>query len=108
MPLARPPAGDHRVMPAALTIGRPRQPAALRDWNLSQPRLVSDESARHPYELTALQAVQRALSFLTAQRRSFTKSLDRESLRHSMSLEARVSIGTALHADFSHILPTDY
>jgi pilus assembly protein CpaE len=78
------------------------------DWNLSQARLADEILLVTTNELTALQAVQRALSYLD------TNNIGRYKIRlivnrydRHVGLSKDV-IGTALHADIFHILPTDY
>jgi pilus assembly protein CpaE len=78
------------------------------DWNLSQARLADEILLVTTNELTALQAVQRALSYLDS------NNIDRHKIRlivnrydRHVGLSKDV-IGTALHADIFHILPTDY
>jgi Flp pilus assembly CpaE family ATPase len=78
------------------------------DWNLSQARLADEILLVTTNELTSLQAVQRALSYLD------TNNIGRYKIRlivnrydRHVGLSKDV-IGTALHADIFHILPTDY
>src|SRR5579864_8050721 len=78
------------------------------DWNLSQARIADEILLVTTNELTALQAVQRALSYLDSNNigRYKIKLIVNRYDRH-VGLSKDV-IGTALHADIFHILPTDY
>ena len=78
------------------------------EWNLSQARLADEILLITTNELTALQAVQRALSYLDTNNigRYKIKLVVNRYDRH-VGLSKDV-IGTALHADIFHILPTDY
>jgi pilus assembly protein CpaE len=78
------------------------------EWNLSQARLADEILLVTTNELTALQAVQRALSYLDSNNigRYKIKLVVNRYDRH-VGLSKDV-IGTALHADVYHILPTDY
>ena len=78
------------------------------DWNLSQARLADEILLVTTNELTALQAVQRALSYLDSNnigRYKIRLIVNRYDRHVGLSKDV---IGTALHADIFHILPTDY
>jgi len=78
------------------------------DWNLSQARLADEILLITTNELTALQAVQRALSYLDSNnigRYKIRLVVNRYDRHVGLSKDV---IGTALHADIFHILPTDY
>lgn len=78
------------------------------EWNLSQARIADDILLVTTNELTALQAVQRALTYLGANGiglhkvRLIVNRYDRH-----MGLSKDV-IGTALHTEIYHLLPADY
>jgi pilus assembly protein CpaE len=78
------------------------------DWNLSQARLADEILLVTTNELTALQAVQRALSYMDSNnigRYKIRLIVNRYDRHVGLSKDV---IGTALHADIFHILPTDY
>jgi len=78
------------------------------DWNLSQARIADEILLVTTNELTALQAVQRALSYLDSNnigRYKIRLIVNRYDRHVGLSKDV---IGTALHADIFHILPTDY
>lgn len=77
-------------------------------WNLSQAQIADEILLVTTNELTALQAVQRALSYLDSNNigRYKVRLIVNRYDRH-VGLSKDV-IGTALHADIFHILPTDY
>lgn len=78
------------------------------EWNLSQARLADEILLVTTNELTALQAVQRALSYLDSNnigRYKIRLIVNRYDRHVGLSKDV---IGTALHADIFHILPTDY
>lgn len=78
------------------------------DWNLSQAHLADEILLITTNELTSLQAVQRALSYLDA------NSVGRYKIRLIVNRYdrhvglSRDVIGTALHMDIYHLMPTDY
>jgi pilus assembly protein CpaE len=78
------------------------------EWNLSQAALADEILLVTTNELTALQAVQRALTYLDA------NNIPRYKLRLIVNRYDRHSglskdvIGTALHTDIFHIMPSDY
>jgi len=78
------------------------------DWNLSQAHLSDEILLITTNELTSLQAVQRALSYLDA------NSVGRYKIRLIVNRYdrhvglSRDVIGTALHMDIYHLMPTDY
>jgi pilus assembly protein CpaE len=78
------------------------------DWNLSQAKLCDELVLTTSNELPALQATQRALAYLEANRvgnwkvRVVVNRYDK-----GMGLTRDV-IGTALRTDVYHVLPTDY
>jgi pilus assembly protein CpaE len=78
------------------------------DWNLSQAQLADEILLVTTNELTSLQAVQRALSYLDA------NSVPRFKVRLIVNRYdrhvglSRDVIGTALHTDIYHLMPTDY
>jgi len=78
------------------------------DWNLSQAQLADEILLITTNELTALQAVQRALSYLDANNipRYKVRLIVNRYDRH-VGLSKDV-IGTALHTDIFHLMPTDY
>jgi pilus assembly protein CpaE len=78
------------------------------EWNLSQARLADEILLVTTNELTALQAVQRALSYLDSNnigRYKIRLIVNRYDRHVGLSKDV---IGTALHTDIFHILPTDY
>ena len=78
------------------------------DWNLSQARMADEILLVTTNELTALQAVQRALSYLDANgvaRYKIRLIVNRYDRHAGLSKDV---IGTALHTDIYHIMPTDY
>jgi pilus assembly protein CpaE len=78
------------------------------EWNLSQARLADEILLITTNELTALQAVQRALSYLDSNnigRFKIRLIVNRYDRHVGLSKDV---IGTALHADIFYILPTDY
>jgi len=78
------------------------------DWNLSQAQIADEILLVTTNELTSLQAVQRALSYLDA------NSIPRFKIRLIVNRYdrhvglSRDVIGTALHTDIYHLMPTDY
>jgi pilus assembly protein CpaE len=78
------------------------------DWNLSQAHLADEILLITTNELTSLQAVQRALSYLDA------NSVGRYKVRLIVNRYdrhvglSRDVIGTALHTEIYHLMPTDY
>lgn len=78
------------------------------DWNLSQAQHSDEIFLVTTNELTALQAVQRALSYLDANgvERFKIKLIVNRYDRH-VGLSKDV-IGTALHTDIFHLMPADY
>jgi pilus assembly protein CpaE len=82
--------------------------SAYGDWSLSQARLADEILLVTTNELTALQAVQRALSYLDSNEigRWKVRLIVNRYDRH-VGLSKDV-IGTALHTDIYHILPADY
>ena len=82
--------------------------AVYGDWNLSQARIADEILLVTTNELTSLQAVQRALSYLDSNnigRYKIRLIVNRYDRHVGLSKDV---IGTALHADIFHILPTDY
>jgi pilus assembly protein CpaE len=78
------------------------------DWNLSQAQLADEILLVTTNELTALQAVQRALGYLDSQdigRHKLRLIVNRYDRHTGLSKDV---IGTALHIDIFHIMPTDY
>jgi pilus assembly protein CpaE len=78
------------------------------DWNLSQARLCDELLLVTTNELTSLQAVQRSLSYLDANnigRWKIRVVVNRYDRHVGLSRE---SIGTALHTDIYHVMPSDY
>jgi pilus assembly protein CpaE len=78
------------------------------DWNLSQAQLADEILLVTTNELTSLQAVQRALSYLDANnvgRHKLRLIVNRYDRHTGLSKDV---IGTALHTDIFHILPSDY
>jgi pilus assembly protein CpaE len=78
------------------------------DWNLSQAQLADEILLITTNELTSLQAVQRALSYLDANnigRHKLRLIVNRYDRHTGLSKDV---IGTALHTDLFHIMPSDY
>ena len=78
------------------------------DWNLSQAQLADEILLVTTNELTSLQAVQRALSYLDANnigRFKLRLIVNRYDRHKGLSKDV---IGTALHTDIFHIMPSDY
>jgi pilus assembly protein CpaE len=78
------------------------------EWNLSQAQLADEILLVTTNELTALQAVQRALGYLDANnipRYKLRLIVNRYDRHTGLSKDV---IGTALHIDIFHILPSDY
>jgi pilus assembly protein CpaE len=78
------------------------------EWNLSQAHLADEILLITTNELTALQAVQRALSYLDANnvgRMKLRLIVNRYDRHTGLSKDV---IGTALHTDLFHIMPSDY
>jgi len=78
------------------------------EWNLSQAQMADEILLVTTNELTALQAVQRALGYLDANNigRFKVRLIVNRYDRHT-GLSKDV-IGTALHTDIFHIMPSDY
>src|SRR3984885_4040799 len=78
------------------------------DWNLSQAQAADEILLVTTNELTALQAVQRSLSYLDANnvgRYKLRLIVNRYDRHTGLSKDV---IGTALHTDIFHIMPCDY
>ncbi len=78
------------------------------EWNLSQAQTADEILLVTTNELTALQAVQRALSYLDANnipRYKLRLIVNRYDRHTGLSKDV---IGTALHTDVFHIMPSDY
>jgi pilus assembly protein CpaE len=78
------------------------------DWNLSQAQLCDELLLVATNELTSLQAVQRSLGYLDANnigRWKIRIIVNRYDKHVGLSRE---SIGTALHTDIYHVMPSDY
>jgi pilus assembly protein CpaE len=78
------------------------------EWNLSQAQLADEILLVTTNELTSLQAVQRALSYLDANnigRFKLRLIVNRYDRHTGLSKDV---IGTALHIDIFHIMPSDY
>jgi pilus assembly protein CpaE len=78
------------------------------EWNLSQAQLADEILLVTTNELTSLQAVQRALSYLDANnigRFKLRLIVNRYDRHTGLSKDV---IGTALHTDIFHIMPSDY
>jgi pilus assembly protein CpaE len=78
------------------------------DWNLSQAQLADEILLVTTNELTALQAVQRSLTYLDANnigRYKLRLIVNRYDRHTGLSKDV---IGTALHTDIFHIMPSDY
>ena len=78
------------------------------DWNLSQALMADEILLITTNELTSLQAVQRALTYLdnNGVRRWKVRLIVNRYDRH-VGLSRDV-IGTALHTDIYHLMPADY
>ena len=82
--------------------------AVYGEWNLSQAQIADEILLVTTNELTALQALQRALSYLDSNnigRYKIRLIVNRYDRHVGLSKDV---IGTALHTDIYHILPTDY
>lgn len=78
------------------------------EWNLSQARAATDLLLVTTNELPALQAAQRALTYLEANRISKAKTrLVVNRYQRDVGLSREV-IGTALHTDVFETVPSDY
>ena len=78
------------------------------EWNLSQAQLADEILLVTTNELTALQAVQRAMGYLEANnipRYKLRLIVNRYDRHTGLSKDV---IGTALHTDIFHIMPSDY
>jgi pilus assembly protein CpaE len=78
------------------------------EWNLSQAQLADEILLVTTNELTSLQAVQRALTYLDANnigRFKLRLIVNRYDRHKGLSKDV---IGTALHIDIFHIMPSDY
>ncbi len=78
------------------------------DWNLSQAHICDELLLIATNELTSLQAVQRSLSYLEANnvgRWKIRIVVNRYDKHVGLS---RDSIGTALHTEIYHVMPSDY
>jgi pilus assembly protein CpaE len=78
------------------------------EWNLSQAQLADEILLVTTNELTSLQAVQRALGYLDANnigRFKLRLIVNRYDRHTGLSKDV---IGTALHTDLFHIMPSDY
>jgi len=78
------------------------------DWNLSQAQHADEIFLVSTNELTALQAVQRSLSYLESNGIAHYKVkliVNRYDRHVGLSKEV---IGTALHTDIYHLIPADY
>ncbi len=78
------------------------------DWNLNQARLASELLLVTTNELPALQATQRALSYLDTNRIGRWKVRLIVNRYHRDVGLSREVIGTALHTEVFEILPSDY
>jgi pilus assembly protein CpaE len=78
------------------------------EWNLAQAQIADEVLLVTTNELTALQAVQRALTYLDANgvRASKVRLIVNRYDRHTGL--SRDAIGTALHTEIFHIMPADY
>ncbi len=78
------------------------------DWNLSQAQICDELLLVATNELTSLQAVQRSLSYLDANNadRAKVRILVNRYDKHAGL--TRENIGTALHIDVFHVMPSDY
>lgn len=78
------------------------------DWNLCQAQLADEILLVTTNELTALQAVQRSLTYLEANNvASYKVKLIVNRYDRHMGLSKDV-IGTALHTEIYHLMPADY
>ena len=78
------------------------------DWNLSQAQLADDISLVTTNELTALQAVQRSLTYLESNNVPAYKIkliVNRYDRHTGLTKDV---IGTALHTEIFHLMPADY
>lgn len=78
------------------------------DWNLSQAQMADEILLITTNELTSLQAVQRALTYLDnngVQRWKVRLIVNRYDRHVGLSKDV---IGTALHTDIFHLMPADY
>lgn len=78
------------------------------EWNLSQAQLADEILLVTTNELTSLQAVQRALTYLDANnipRYKLRLIVNRYDRHTGLSKDV---IGTALHTELFHIMPSDY
>jgi len=78
------------------------------DWNLSQAQMADEILLVTTNELTALQAVQRSMGYLDANnvgRYKLRLIVNRYDRHTGLSKDV---IGTALHTDIFHIMPSDY
>jgi len=82
--------------------------AVYGEWNLSQAQIADEILLITTNELTSLQAVQRAMTYLEA------NGVERDRVRlivnrydRQMGLSRDV-IGTALHSEIYHLIPADY
>jgi len=78
------------------------------EWNLSQALLADEILLVTTNELTALQAVQRSLTYIEANnipRYKLRLIVNRYDRHTGLSKDV---IGTALHTDIFHIMPSDY
>lgn len=82
--------------------------SAYGDWNLSQLQLADEILLVTTNELTSLQAVQRVLGYLDSNdipRYKLRLIVNRYDRHTGLSKDV---IGTALHTEIFHILPSDY
>lgn len=110
-------AGDPQQMDASPIINFARQlydviildtGSAYGEWNLSQARAASDLLLVTTNELPALQAAQRALSYLEASKIGKWKTrLVVNRYQRDVGLSREV-ISTALHTDVFETIPSDY
>jgi pilus assembly protein CpaE len=82
--------------------------SAYGDWNLSIARLASEILLVTTNELPALQAAQRALSYLDSNRVGRWKIKLLVNRYHKDVGLSREVIGTALHTEVFHLVPSDY
>jgi pilus assembly protein CpaE len=78
------------------------------EWNLSQAQVADEILLITTNELTSLQAVQRALTYLEANgigRYKIRLIVNRYDRHMGLSRDV---IGTALHSDIYHLIPADY
>jgi pilus assembly protein CpaE len=83
-------------------------PNVYGDWSLSQARLCDEIILTTTNELPAIQATQRALTYLETNRvgrRKIRVVVNRYDKEIGLSREA---IGEALHTDVFHVIPSDY